>query len=137
MCNQLLICSLVPNAEKLCLQSRKHSGKTKETHYPAITLHGDAPGIVNICSSCRCSSWAAVPWEARTPGVVMGRAGPSPSSPSCNSASDVPLGLGQSPCRDPCSVYQGNGSYPSHMVNRKLHLPTFVRGFEILNKQVC
>lgn len=130
MCNQLLICSLVPNAEKLCLQRRKHSGKTKETHYPAITLHSDAPGMGNICGSHRSSLWAAAHWEAQLSEVGMSRVGPSPS---CSSADDMLLGLGQSLCQDLCSVCQGNDSYSPYTVNWRLNLSISVRGFEILN----
>jgi len=137
VCNQLLICSLVPNAEKMHLQSRKHSGKTKETHYPDITLHGDALGMGNTCSSCGCSSWAVAHGEAQLPEVSMGRTGPGPGSPTCSPTDDMLLGLGPSPCRDPCSVYQGNDSSPPRMANWGLHLSAFVRGFEILNKHGC
>lgn len=120
VCNQLLICSLVPNMEKLCLQSWKHSGKTKETHYQP------SPSTVML--------WE---WERAVAAVSSPR---GLWCPQANMGSPQPLlqlqwqwvwgnfhALSLALSRD-------NDAYPLHTAYRMLHLSTFVGGFEILNK---
>lgn len=116
LCNQLLICSLVSNAEKLCLQSREHSGKTKETHYPAITLQGNAPGMGNTYSSHRCSSWLQCDGSTATWGW-HGQSGPWQQLSLPQLADVLLLGLGKALCCDPCSVYQTLNHHPGTTVD--------------------